>query len=740
MSSKNKTLVIVESPSKCKKIEQYLGTSYKVIASYGHFTKLDSLDQICFKTYNISYKVDKGKILTNIKKEIKQSKEVILATDDDREGEAIAWCLCKFCGLNPETTKKMVFQEITKSALTNALSQLTTVQMSRVKSQQTRQILDIYLGYKVSPLLWKYVKHTLSAGRCQTPCLKLVYDNQKEIDNLSLETEFQCNTQFTDKRVPFSCSIRINKNDIEDFMKTLTTQPPLWIIETKTSRSIKESPPKVLITSSLQQKAYSYLRFSPKATMKYAQELYENGLITYMRTDNACYSKDFINQLKPFIKTKYGEEYIHPQIDRLTQNKNKQKSQESHEGIRVCDIHLSECTIQTSAAVKSLYSFIYKHTIQCGMSDAHIQETTFRIPFNLYNCYFQHTDKYYTFRGWTILNSTSSQSNTNSYLNYLSMLYDSKSSFCLFYVEANEVLIEQKTHYHEASLVQKLESMGIGRPSTYASILSSILERKYVQKGNIDGICVDVLQYIYTKHQGLEVNKETKNLRQEKQKLSITPLGKQVCEFCYEHFVSIFQYDFTKHMENLLDDIENNKQKQPNVLSHYIKDVDLLIQETNQHYKENPDMIDKVKDKSIHCGTIDGDAWYIKHGKYGYYLCIGKKDKISLDEFKGFSIEQKLRDRETLLPNEIESLESFVKQRATNRNTNMCVELSPNCSIRKSKYGYYVFYKTNKMKKPTFYKYNNEKDENHELRIQWIQESKKQEIISYLVKKYNITI
>ena len=203
MSSKNKTLVIVESPSKCKKIEQYLGSSYKVIASYGHFTKLDSLDQICFKTYNISYKVDKGKILTNIKKEIKQSKEVILATDDDREGEAIAWCLCKFCGLNPETTKKMVFQEITKSALTNALSQLTTVQMSRVKSQQTRQILDIYLGYKVSPLLWKYVKHTLSAGRCQTPCLKLVYDNQKEIDNLSLETEFLCNTKFTDKRVPF---------------------------------------------------------------------------------------------------------------------------------------------------------------------------------------------------------------------------------------------------------------------------------------------------------------------------------------------------------------------------------------------------------------------------------------------------------------------------------------------------------------------------------------------------------
>ena len=301
----SKTLVIVESPSKCKKIEQYLGSDYKVLASYGHFTKLDSLDQIQFDTFEINYKVDNTKVLRTIKNEIKISKEVILATDDDREGEAIAWALCIFCKLDITKTKKMVFQEITKPALMRALNNITHINMDRVRSQQARQILDIFLGYKISPLLWKYVQHKLSAGRCQTPALKLIYDNQKELDELSGETHFQIKGYFTSQRILFQGTIPIQKENIEKIMNELSKKDK-WFIEDKKEKQTKENPPTILITSTLQQKAHQLFKFSPKQTMKYAQELYENGFITYMRTDSACYSEEFTNKIKTFIQQSWG--------------------------------------------------------------------------------------------------------------------------------------------------------------------------------------------------------------------------------------------------------------------------------------------------------------------------------------------------------------------------------------------------------------------------------------------------
>ena len=205
----NKTLVIVESPSKCKKIEQYLGNQYKVIASYGHFTKLDDLQQINFDNFNIKYKINNQKVVKQMRDSIKQARDVIIATDDDREGEAIGWTICQFCHLDVNNTKKITFQEITKSALMSALENIQYVNMDRVKSQQARQILDIYLGYKISPMLWKYVQHKLSAGRCQTPALKLIYDNQQEFDSASDDTEYKVNASFTSKNILFSLTKNI---------------------------------------------------------------------------------------------------------------------------------------------------------------------------------------------------------------------------------------------------------------------------------------------------------------------------------------------------------------------------------------------------------------------------------------------------------------------------------------------------------------------------------------------------
>lgn len=728
-----KTLIIVESPSKCKKIESYLGSSYKVIASCGHFTKLDSLDQIKMDTFEISYKISNGKILKTIKEEIKNSRDVILATDDDREGEAIAWALCVFCKLDIRKTKKMVFQEITKHALEKALKNIGVINLDRVRSQQARQILDIYLGYRVSPLLWKYVQHKLSAGRCQTPALHLIYENEVECNALSEDTHFTVKASFTSKNILFQGQCPIENNDISEYMKRISEKDS-WLLQNKKERQIKEEPPRILITSTLQQKAHQIFRFSPKATMKYAQELYENGLITYMRTDSACYSLEFSNKLKKHIADSFGESYVRKDLSFLQQNRNKNKSQEAHEGIRVCDLNKKTSELKTKSA-NMLYQFIYKHSIQCAMSPAIYKETVFYIHDE--SCGFKHVDKASIFRGWTLLEKDKS---TLSFVSFLNSLLESQTPFCLSYAEANESLIQTKSHYHEASLIQKLEALNIGRPSTYASIIESILTKNYVVKEDIDGKKKDIVKYMYRKGEDIIKQIEEKILHKEQKKLHITPLGKQVCEFCMTHFTEMFSYNFTNTMESQLDDIEYGAVKQDDVIRTYLSSLDKHIQETKELYQSNPEQIKKTKDTSLHCGSYQNDPIYIKHGKFGYYLCIGKKDKISLKEFRGFCIESKLNERKDISNEEYQCLIEFIQNRESIRNENICIELSSTCSLRKSKYGYYIFYQTKTMKKPKFLKYNDEKDESTDKRNQWIETKDRNKISNYVSKKYNITI
>ena len=606
MSNSKKILVIVESPSKCKKIEQYLGSEYKVIASYGHFTKLDDLKQINFNNYKIKYKIDKSKVLKTIKDEIKKSKEVIIATDDDREGEAIGWMICTFCKLDIQKTKKIVFQEITKNALLKSLENSTHINMNRVRSQQTRQILDIYLGYKVSPLLWKYIQHKLSAGRCQTPALKLIYENQKEIDQLTNETNYNIKASFTANKIMFQLNKSIEKENIEKWLE-LINQKNNWKISNVIKKETKENPPTILITSTLQQKVHSLLHYSPKMTMSLAQQLYENGYITYMRTDSACYSKEFINKLSIFINKNYGNDYIHKNINSLSQNKNKNKAQEAHEGIRVCDLNIKEVNLENKQANK-LYDFIYKHTIQCGMSEAKYNESHYIIDF--YDDYkFIYIDKIFKFKGWRILDK---DKNIQSFVSYLDLLYNGNTNIVINYLEAKEKLIKQILHLNEASLVKQLEKLNIGRPSTFSSLVQSILDKKYVNKKNIEGKDIDVKNYFINSNKEINIKNEKKNLNFETNKLEITPLGKQVSEFCYHHFNDIFNYNFTNKMETSLDEIEEGKEKQEKCLKSYIKDLDQLIKNTNELYKENPDKISKVADTSLHCGKYNDTPIYIK--------------------------------------------------------------------------------------------------------------------------------
>ena len=301
--------------------------------------------------------------------------------------------------------------------------------------------------------------------------------------------------------------------------------------------------------------------------------------------------------------------------------------------------------------------------------------------------------------------------------------------------------MQTKSHYHEASLIQKLESMNIGRPSTYATIIQSLLDKKYVNKENIQGKEIDVTQFVSRPESGVTKKTERKSLHQEKNKLQITPIGKQVSEFCTEYFENVFNYGFTNAMETKLDDIEHGKVSQKETLDSFIGTLDETIQETNTIHEKDPGKIKKVKDTSLHCGSYKNETMYIKNGKFGYYLCIGKRDKISLKEFNGFSIEKKLESQTNeLSESEHQTLISYIETRSKNRNENMCVELSSICSIRKSKYGYYIFYQTKSMKKPKFLKYNDEKDEQSEERIEWINTQNKAKITDYVSKKYNMTI
>lgn len=738
----NKILIIVESPSKCKKIEQYLGNQYKVIASYGHFTKLDDLQQIDFDDFNIKYKINNQKVVKQMRDSIKEARDVIIATDDDREGEAIGWTICHFCKLDINKTKKITFQEITKNALLEALNNIQHVNMDRVRSQQARQILDIYLGYKISPMLWKYVQHKLSAGRCQTPALKLIYDNQQLFDSANNDTEYKVNASFTSKNIPFSLTENIERENILTFIEEIKDKSSSTINNTNV-KEIREKPPQILITSSLQQKASNILKMSPKMTMKCAQELYENGFITYMRTDSMCYSKDFIGSLKKHIKDKCGENYVLPNIEQLSVNKSNGKAQEAHEGIRVCDLKLSETQLKNTSANR-LYKFIYKHCIQCGMAISISQDYEYFINSGSLNSQnkdlvFKYKENLILFDGWRLLENDGQRV---CFRNYLDNLFATGAQFGMNYMEANEKLISSPKHLGEASLIQQLEKRNIGRPSTFSSIVQNIQDKKYALKGNIEGQKKNVINYkLDSDKQLITINKE-ECLNSEKSKLQITPLGKQVCEFCYQHFDSIFNYEFTNSMESGLDNIETREISNSELLRNYISNVDQLIAETNTNYKNNPDSVKKVCDTSIHCGKIDGFAAYIKAGKYGYYLSHGKngKSKVSLKDFKSFNIENKIKTQQEISEENLKSLVVFIESGKEAKNKSILVKLNEDYSIRESKYGYYLYYKTKKMKQPKFMKYNDEKDDKKEVRNMWIQEKNIQEIKRYLCEKYKINI
>jgi len=669
-------LVIVESPSKCKKIEEYLGSAYKVVASCGHITSFTSLDQVNLETYEIRYKIEKPKIVAMLKSEIKKASKVILATDDDREGEAIGWHICKVCKLNIETTPRLLFHEITKEALHTGMQQLSVLNINRIHSQQTRQLLDLYIGFTISPILWTYIKNKISAGRCQTPALYMCYEKEKEYEQQNTDTHYKVEGLFTKENIKFHLSKPLNE-ETPAFLELC--KDATFRVDTIDIHTHIEKRPSILITSTLQQKAHQALGFSPSQTMSYAQVLYENGLITYMRTDTPSYNDTFKEQLKQHITKTHGVEYYKEIPDTV---------KKAHEGIRVTDLKQPIAEFDNKS-IQSLYRFIYKHTLQTSMSDCKVETTRYSMsaPMNL--C-FIYNEPRLVFEGWKKETAHKEPMSHALYLSRLNTL-DANQITC------KEVMTSPVYHYCEAQCIQKLEKEHIGRPSTYASILAKLYDKHYIIKGPIKGPPRQHITYVLRNR---VVTKECEPYRiEETNKISVTELGKKVAEFCYTYYKHLFEYDYTRRMETKLDEIEETGLWE-DIFVEFKKDVDKKV------------VIEVVKPPqvSLHCGLYKKKPVIIKKGPYGFYSEYNKQKK-SLLHWTHYDQIQDYIDRQQFPCEYIEDLIHFNKD----------------YSIRKGKYGDYVYYKTSNMKKPMFYKLE-------------IESREIEDIKEYIQKKYNLIL
>jgi DNA topoisomerase-1 len=614
------TLVIVESPAKCNKIESYLGPGYKCIATFGHFRTLDGLKSINTNTFKIEFLCmdEKIKQISRIKSEIELCKgNVIIATDDDREGEAIGWHICDLFKLPIETTPRIIFHEITKPAIQNAVNNPGTLNMNLVYAQFARQILDLLVGYHISPQLWTHiassVKNSLSAGRCQTPALRLVYDNQKDIDSSPGKTVYNTVAYFTKLNLPFVLNKHYDTpKNMEEFLEESVNHDHEYTLSAP--KKITKTPPVPFTTSGLQQKASSEHNYSPSETMSICQKLYESSLITYMRTDSKTYSPEFIENTKKYIVDKWSDKYINPNIQYLalgfapdsgagdsssktkpTKSKKNDdkgiKAQEAHEAIRPTNISVSKIPDTFTPREQKLYKLIWTNTIESCMSYATGLSITasFTAPKN--NEY-KYTTELIDFPGWKIVDGFEKENPNYHYLQNIK-----KNSIIPYNkIKATVTMNDLKSHYTEANLIKILEEKGIGRPSTFSSLIEKIQKRGYVMKQDIYGKKIKCTDFELLPEELLEIPTE-REFGNEKNKLVIQPLGTIVMEFLAQHFNKLFEYNFTKKMEDDLDKIAKGE---------------LLYTETCAFCLENvKQLTSDLKDKNIQKDTVVIDENHI---------------------------------------------------------------------------------------------------------------------------------
>ncbi len=629
----SKNLVIVESPAKAKTIEGYLGSDYTVKSSFGHVRDLPKDDKAIDIKNNFKphYEItdDKKEVVSQLKKLVKEADIVWLATDDDREGEAISWHLKEALNLKDENIKRIVFREITKNAILNAIKNPRTIDMDLVNAQQARRILDRLVGFELSPVLWKKVKMGLSAGRVQSVAVRLIVEREREIDGFVPKSSYKVSALFDlekGKSLPAELSSSIEKEDAaRSFLeRCINATFSIKNIETKPA---KKSPAAPFTTSTLQQEASRKLYFSVAQTMTLAQRLYEAGKITYMRTDSTSLSQDALNNAKGTIEQNYGKQYSNTR-----QYKTKLESaQEAHEAIRPTDFSVSSAG--TDRNEQRLYELIWKRAIASQMADAQIERTTATIaikpaqnvPKDFLNSngdlkeQLTATGEVIKFDGFlkVYLESSDDEDEENK-----GMLPPIKIGqiLDLNQMKATQRFSRPSARYTEASLVKKLEELGIGRPSTYAPTISTIQKRGYVEKEDREGKPRTYKYLVLQKNEISEKN-ETETVGTEKSKLFPTDIATIVNDFLVQHFPDVIDYSFTATVEKEFDEIAGGKREWVEMIDDFYHGFHKKVEES-QEVKRT----DLATSRTIGVHPETGENIYTRLGKFGPFVQIGETD------------------------------------------------------------------------------------------------------------------
>ena len=631
-------LVIVESPAKAKTIERFLGKDYKVMSSYGHIRDLKKKEiSIDMDSLEPVYEIpeEKRKVVSDLKSNAKKAKKIWLASDEDREGEAISWHLSEVLGLDVEKTNRIVFHEITRNAILEAIEHPRHIDMNLANAQQARRMLDRLVGFNLSPILWRKVKPSLSAGRVQSVAVRLIVEREREIQNFVSESYYRITATFIVDNTEIKAELDKRFSTHEEAVAFLEQcKDATFTIADIQKKPLKRTPAPPFTTSTLQQEAARKLGFTVSQTMMVAQRLYESGHITYMRTDSVNLSKLCISTAKAAITQIFGKEYSKPR-NYTTHSKG---AQEAHEAIR--PTYMDKQEVDGTAQEKSLYNLIWKRTAATQMADAEIEKTTVVIKFNNDTLSFVSTGEIVTFEGFLkAYHESSDEENENEVMGQNIMPASIKKGMEIMrkQITSTERCTLGPQRYTEASLVHKMEELGIGRPSTYAPTISTIQQREYVVRGDKKGVthsfCIDVLS-------GNNVKSKTKKeiIGNEKGKLMPTDVGIVVNDFLIVYFPTIMDYNFTAKVEELFDKIAEGKEDWHKMLKDFYKRFEPVVEKTMKARSEH-----KAGERILGKDPESGKPVSVKIGRYGPLVQIGSADDKEKPRFaqmpKEFSLE-----------------------------------------------------------------------------------------------------
>ena len=613
-----KNLVIVESPAKAKTIEKFLGKDYKVMSSFGHIRDLKKKEfSINTDTFAPTYEIptDKKKVVDELRKAAAQAETVWLASDEDREGEAISWHLFEVLGLKAENTKRIVFHEITQDAITAAIKTPRDIDINLVNAQQARRVLDRIVGFKLSPILWKKIKPSLSAGRVQSVAVRLIVEREREIQSFQSEASYRVVATFlvpdaegriTEMKAELSTRFK-EKNQAEAFLETCKNA--IYTIEEVQVKPLKKSPAVPFTTSTLQQEAARKLGFSVSQTMTIAQRLYESGQITYMRTDSTNLSGLCLGASKKVITETMGEQY-HTMRNFKTKVKG---AQEAHEAIR--PTYMNRESIEGTAAERRLYDLIWKRTIASQMADAQFEKTTALISMTGSDHTFTATGEVLIFDGFLRVYRSADESSEEQ-KGLLPPLHRGQQ---LQYSEvtASERHTQQPSRYKEDSLVRKLEELGIGRPSTYAPTISTIQNREYVIKEDTPSQ-ERTINVIKLKNGKMTDKMTSETFGAEKASLKPTDVGIVVNDYLTDYFPQVLDYNFTANIEKEFDDVAEGTKPWDSVIAAFYKDFSPLVEQTMKEKQEH-----KVGERILGTDPKSGRQVSVKIGRFGPVAQIG---------------------------------------------------------------------------------------------------------------------